>query len=75
MGQRLACDPDLGRLGVCLMEIGQRLIVGAYLHAGVDSTGYDDGTTEGRNVYAVNLVTPAFLDDSVDAFRAGAPSI
>src|SRR4029077_16861860 len=35
MGQRLARDPDLGRLRVALMEIDQGLTVGTYLYARV----------------------------------------
>src|SRR5437867_13179849 len=75
MGQWLARDPDLGRLGVALMEIDQRLVIGAYLHARVYAARDDAGAPETGDVDAIDVVAAALFDDGVDTLRIRTPRI
>src|SRR6266511_322248 len=75
MGQRFARDPDLGGLGVRLVEIDQGLTVGAYLYTRVNAARNEASPFESRNVDAIDVVSSSLLDHRIDALRVWAPRV
>src|SRR6266566_1009517 len=75
MREGFARNPDLGRLRVALMEIGQRLVVRAYLHASVHPAGDDARAFVAGDIDAVDVVAAALFDHGVNAFGVWAPVV